>query len=185
MHNASYKIDFVGSVQNNSSLIKTIPRWPQPQLPPRRPHRAQGPRAPGAERPALGELSPALRNRIAQSHLDGNGYRAIGCKFLLPVVTVQSTIQKQSQRTSSISKSRSGCPQSLSEAQKDALFEAVWEEPNINMQQLKQIHAPHVSIRTIQWVLAKKNIKKWKQLKRPRLLRQHVAARLAWVSFNS
>ncbi|KAI9882133.1 MAG: Small subunit (SSU) processome component, partial [Watsoniomyces obsoletus] len=64
-------------------------RWPQPRRRPKAPHRAQGPRAPGEDRPALGELSPSLRNRIGQAHLDRQGYKALARKFSLPRDTIR------------------------------------------------------------------------------------------------
>ncbi len=159
-----------------------MPRWPQPQQRPKTPHRAQSPHAPGENRPPLGELPPSLRNRIAQAHLDDQGHKALARTFDLSRTTIQYTLQKESTRKSGISKPRIGRPSTLSNEKKHTLFEAIWEEPLINMRLLHQIHCPDVSLRTVQRALAKYDVKKWKSLKRPRLTPAHAAARLAWVS---
>ncbi len=172
----SYPIAYhQNSKQTYSSMstmdLPAMDRGPMPPLvPPKTPSRPQGPRAPGSNRPILGELSPSLRNRIVQAREDGKSWNELHKRFGLARLALWSTIKQDNARTSGISRQGRGKKVKLTDEQRHHLLEVVWEDPDIQIKILQHDHAPHITIRTIQRALKQYNIKKWKKHKRPQLL---------------
>lgn len=156
------------------------------QNPPKTPHRPQGPRPAGAERPINCELSPSLRMRICQAHADGLGYKAIArqlSNYNITRDTVRYTLSKEAERVSGISKPREGRPRKLTEKEKNMFVKEVRENPSRTMRELHSELAPHVSMKTFKRALRSRNMKKWRKLRRPLLEEEHADARLKWVCY--
>ncbi len=132
---------------------------------PKTPHRPQGPRPAGSDRPANCELSPALRSRILQAKIDGRGYKAIARQFNLSRSTIQTTIRRNALRTSGISKPREGRPRTMPQREIDLIYTEIHRDPDRTIQSLYAEFRTHVSQSTFRRALRSRNLKKWKKLR--------------------
>jgi len=76
---------------------------------------------------------------------------------------------------------RSGRPVVLSHRERLSIIRAATKDWSMTRLELRNRHAPHVLVRTIDGVLREANIKKWLTQTRPRLTAAHAKKRLDWA----
>ncbi|KAJ5529938.1 hypothetical protein N7527_003331 [Penicillium freii] len=110
------------------------------------------------------ELTPAIRERICELYAIGWGYRRIHARYpYISYSTVRYTVKKESERKEGVSKSRSGRPKKLTEADKDRILNAIHGDPKISTEDL----LAEVDHKRCSW--------------RPYLKEEHARKRLAWA----
>ena len=73
---------------------------------------------------------------------------------------------------------RSGRPTILTDRERRTIVRAAQRKQEMTRLELRNLHAPHVSIRTVDRVLHEANIKKWLAQTRPQLTATHAKKRL-------
>ena len=107
------------------------------------------------------ELTPAIRERICELYTIGWGYKRIHTRYpYIPLSTLRYTIKKESERREGVSKSRSGRPKKLSEADKDRILNAIHGDPKITAEDLLTEVDHKVKYRSIQRLLNAENLRK-------------------------
>lgn len=117
-----------------------------------------------------------------------NALSTIGCKVAQisrqinrPHSTITGYLKREKERGTYKNSTRPGRPQVLDGRSKRRLLRTVTSGRRQSLTEIQQNVVPQASRRTIQRVLAKANIKKWRAKERPTLKKEHVAARLEWA----
>lgn len=133
--------------------------------------------------PPGSELSPQTRARLCELGSIGWSARRIHAKHPeIPISTIRTTLRRESQRVNNTSKKRSGRPRSLTEEQRDYIYDIVTnKDPHIKMRDLLHEVDDVAKKRSVQRLLREMNLRKWIQKKRPFITPEHAAARLDWA----
>jgi transposase len=98
-----------------------------------------------------------------------------------PWSTVKNFLHRYCKRGTMDNLPRSGRPEVLTRRDKRAILRAVRKNRQFTREQIRRIHAPHVSLATIDRLLRQHNIRKWLAKERPKLTEEHAKARLEWA----
>ena len=98
-----------------------------------------------------------------------------------PWSTVRNFLARACDRGHIDNASRSGRPTILTDRERRTIVRAAQRDRGMTRLELRNRHAPHVSIRTVDRVLREANIKKWLAQTRPRLTATHAKKRLDWA----
>ena len=119
------------------------------------------------------ELSPYYRGRIAESHDLGSTWKEIKSKFKIPYTTAWDTVHQDPLRYEGESAKRSGRPKKWDARDERAILRYVHTKPHNTWTQIKADLALSIGKTTIQLILEKYHIKKWRAKKRPFLTEAH------------
>ena len=128
------------------------------------------------------ELSPWLRGSIQTWAAVGLGNAEIARKTFLTPATVQSTLQRNSQRHEGTTLSRSGRPQILIRRDRRRLLRLVRKCPKLTYNQIISETSLDVCKKTVYRILREEGIKKWLPNKGHFLLRKRLRFVLLGVS---
>jgi len=98
-----------------------------------------------------------------------------------PWSTVRNFLARACDRGHIENAPRSGRPVILNQRERRAIIRAATKDRSMTRLELRNRHAPHVSVHTIDRVLREANIKKWLAQTRPRLTAAHAKKRLDWA----
>lgn len=128
------------------------------------------------------ELSPYVRTRICERRRCGYSYREIHKLFPeIPLSTIRSTVNREAQRVDNNSLPRSGQPRKLSEENRQLIRNEIDRDPHIQNRELLFKVNNVCKVGALRAFLRDENRRKWLQRKRPLLLPEHAAKRLAWA----
>jgi len=126
------------------------------------------------------ELSPWLRGSIQTWAAVGLGNAEIARKTFLTPATVQSTLQRNSQRHKGTTLSRSGRPSKLSRRDRRTLLRYVRKNPKLSYEQVLIDTGLPVCKKTVYRILREEGIKKWIAKQWSLLNEESAKIRLEW-----
>ena len=98
-----------------------------------------------------------------------------------PWSTVRNFIARACARESTENKQRTGLPRKIDDRTRLVVLRAARQNREWTRQELRDFHAPHVSIDTVDRILQEANIRKWIAKKRVKLTPEHAKKRLEWA----
>ncbi|KAH0605323.1 uncharacterized protein H6S33_004545 [Morchella sextelata] len=98
-----------------------------------------------------------------------------------PWSTIKSFLDRANERGTIQNLTRPGRPEKLDQEQQQQLIRAACNTRTMSRRQLRDGNAPEVSLHTVDRVLRKRGIKKWRAKKRPALTASDARRRLAWA----
>ena len=132
------------------------------------------------------EITPYIRTKICEAKACGLKNKEIAHCHQVTIDTVKYTLKREWLRVENASHSRSGRPRKIDAPTRDYLVDVAFHEsPRITWRCLTAKAAEEtgesVHKRSVQRLFSQMNMRKWKCLRRPALLPEHAAKRLAWA----
>ena len=131
-----------------------------------------------ANRGYSNELSTQLRAKISGAYENGVSLGQIAKAYNLSKSTVQYTIKNTPTRIENTSQPRSGRPITWTDRDRRQLLRLVRANPSWTYRKVLRVISTPFSKRTIQRILEKEGITKWRGTKRPLLISGNAAKRL-------
>jgi transposase len=127
------------------------------------------------------ELSPATRGKIIGKAEEGASQRKISRDLTIAKSTIADTIKHAPERQHQQSKKRLGRPTKWNTRDERRILRIVRKSPKREWKDVLNDLDRQFSKRTLQRVLRKHNITKWRAAKRPKLTPEHARARLKFA----
>lgn len=114
------------------------------------------------------ELSPQTRSRICELRSIGWGAKKIHNKHPeISISTIKYTIQNEEKRLDNHTQSRSGRPRTLTEEQRDHIYDLITTNPHIKIRELVDEVDGVIKERSMRRLISEMGRRKWQQLKHP------------------
>ena len=131
-------------------------------------------------------LSPETRAAICASVAAGTPKTVVARLFKINRRTVNRTQQRYAERRDFRSRPRSGRPRSLNTREERYLVRLARRFPRVSWKALVQLDGARVSLSTVKSIMRRKNLRKWRSKRRPKLTAAHAQKRRAfcrhWLS---
>jgi transposase len=126
------------------------------------------------------ELSPNTRGKIIGAKDFGGTATQIAKRYNHPESTIRSTLKLESERVRNVSQPRSGRPKTYSDRDERHILRHVRLHPKCTYADVRRACLVKLYDSTLKSILKKHGIANWRAKKRPHLIEEHAAIRLAW-----